>query len=163
ESAKWFEQAFDRLATARPGVSVLIGSGPGEFAREGQRWGGHGVVTRHLACGLFDRGDKGGEVAGAIAQTFTPFQGRRDDDTSAKQHPWQSGAMLTQAAAPRVEQQVATTSSGNKSEPVASANSPTAAQPKPAESTNASKPTSRSEQKLDVPSNKAMPPSEPQA
>src|SRR5262245_25023943 len=57
ESAKWFEQAFDRLATARPGVSVLIGSGPGEFAREGQRWGGHGVFTRHLADVRFDGAD----------------------------------------------------------------------------------------------------------
>src|SRR5262245_42546822 len=57
DSAKSFEQAFDRLATARPGVSVLIGSGPGEFAREGQRWGGHGVFTRHLADVRFDGAD----------------------------------------------------------------------------------------------------------
>src|SRR6185369_14999019 len=53
-SATAFAKTFDQLAASRPGVSAIIASGPGEFSREGQRWDGRGVFTKHLTDVLVD-------------------------------------------------------------------------------------------------------------
>lgn len=99
-SAASFEQAFEQLAASRPGVSAILGSGPGEFAREGQRWGGRGVFTKHLADVLFDGADKTGNLASAAADLFDLLKGRVADDTGGKQHPWRSGGDLASLGQP---------------------------------------------------------------
>ena len=95
-SAKSFEQAFDQLAASRPGISAIIGSGPGEFSREGQRWGGHGAFTRHLADVLIDGAAPGGNVAATTDDLFELLKARLAEDTSNKQHPWRSAGALAQ-------------------------------------------------------------------
>src|SRR5262245_22952279 len=70
ESTRAFAQSFDQLAASRAGVSAIIGSAPGEFAREGQRWGGHGVFSKHLTDVLIDGADPNGNVAVTTAQLF---------------------------------------------------------------------------------------------
>ena len=62
EDTAGFTRAFNQLATSRAGASVMLASGPGEFSREGQRRGGHGVFTRHLIDALAARGDRNAEV-----------------------------------------------------------------------------------------------------
>jgi tetratricopeptide (TPR) repeat protein/uncharacterized caspase-like protein len=104
-SAALFEQGFDQLASSRPGVSAIIASGPGEFSREGERWGGRGVFTKHLADVLFDGADKNGNLALATGELFDLLKGRVADDTSGKQHPWRSGTAAAQRDVARVERQ----------------------------------------------------------
>ncbi len=102
-SAKSFEQAFDQLTASRPGLSAIIASGPGEFSREGQRWGGHGVFAKHLADVLFDGTARNGDLAIAAGELFELLKGRVAEDTSGKQHPWRSGNGLGQSEVSRVE------------------------------------------------------------
>ncbi|HEY7546949.1 MAG TPA: caspase family protein, partial [Blastocatellia bacterium] len=63
-AATSFAQSFDSLASARPGLSVLLASGPGEFSREGRAWGGHGVFTKQLLDALSGSADsnRDGEI-----------------------------------------------------------------------------------------------------
>lgn len=100
-SAKSFEQAFERLTGSRPGMSAIIGSGPGEFSREGQRWGGHGAFTRHLADVLIDGADTSGNVIATTDELFDLLKARLAEDTSNKQHPWRSGSALAQIGVAR--------------------------------------------------------------
>lgn len=104
-SSKSFEQAFDQLTAARPGLSAIIASGPGEFSREGQRWGGHGVFAKHLADVLFDGASRNGDLASAAEELFELLKGRVAEDTSGKQHPWRSGSGTGQAEVARLEPQ----------------------------------------------------------
>jgi tetratricopeptide (TPR) repeat protein/uncharacterized caspase-like protein len=93
ESSKAFEQSFDQLTASRPGIFTILGSGPGEFSREGQRWSGHGVFAKHLAEVLQDGADQNGDLAIAADQLFALLKGRVVDDTTGKQHPWRSGGV----------------------------------------------------------------------
>ncbi len=105
-SAKAFEQAFDQLTASRPGVSTIIASGPGEFSREGQRWGGHGAFTKHLADVLIDGADPSVNVATSTDELFELLKARLAEDTSNKQHPWRSGGALAQIGVARQRQTV---------------------------------------------------------
>lgn len=95
-SAMAFEQEFDQLTASRPGVSAIVASGPGEFSREGQRWGGHGAFTKHLADVLIDGADPSRSVAATTDELFELLKARLAEDTSNKQHPWRSSATLAQ-------------------------------------------------------------------
>lgn len=112
DAAALFEQAFDQLAASRPGVSAIIASGPGEFSREGQRWGGRGVFTKHLADVLFDGADRNGNLAVASGELFDLLRARVADDTSGKQHPWRSGSGLAHLGGARARQPVQTRANG---------------------------------------------------
>ena len=104
-SAKAFEQSFEQLTASRPGLSAIIASGPGEFSREGQRWGGHGVFAKHLADVLFDGADRNADLATAADELFHLLKGRVAEDTSGKQHPWRTGGGLAQPEIARVQPQ----------------------------------------------------------
>ncbi|HLG16685.1 MAG TPA: tetratricopeptide repeat protein [Blastocatellia bacterium] len=83
-AATVFVEAFDRLAASRAGVAAILASAGGEFSREGQRWGGHGVFTRHLLGELADNaGLTAGEMYDRVSQRVAV-------DTSNKQHPWRT-------------------------------------------------------------------------
>src|SRR5215813_13045265 len=93
ESSKAFELSFDQLTAAKPGIFTILGSGPGEFSREGQRWSGHGVFAKHLADVLQDGAEPNGDLAVAADKLFSLLRGRVADDTTGKQHPWRSGGV----------------------------------------------------------------------
>lgn len=111
-SSKSFERSFEQLASSRPGVSAILASGPGEFSREGQRWGGHGVFAKHLADVLFDGADRNGDVAATAGELFDLLKGRIAEDTAGKQHPWRSGGGPAQIEA-RVERPAASATAPN--------------------------------------------------
>src|ERR1041384_5360093 len=90
--SKSFAESFDQLATARQGISTIIASGPGEFSREGQRWGGHGVFAKHLVDVLLDGANRNGDLATAADELFELLKGRVADDTAGKQHPVRHGS-----------------------------------------------------------------------
>src|SRR6185295_7809726 len=104
-SSKSFVQAFEQLTAARRGLSAIIASGPGEFSREGQRWAGHGVFTKHLADVLSESHDRNGDGALTADELFEVLAARVSDDTSGKQHLWKTGAALDQLAIARIESQ----------------------------------------------------------
>src|SRR5207244_4245636 len=104
-SAKAFEQSFEQLTAARPGLSALIASGTGEFSREGQRWGGHGVFAKHLADVLLDGADRNSDLAIVADDLFHLLKGRVAEDTSGKQNPWRSGGRTARDEVARVERQ----------------------------------------------------------
>jgi tetratricopeptide (TPR) repeat protein len=86
--ASSFTKAFNELATSRSGASVMIASGPGEFSREGQRWGGHGVFTKHLIDALAS--DSNADGSTTADELVDYVKARVADDTSNKQNPWRS-------------------------------------------------------------------------
>ena len=129
-SAKFFEQAFEQLTASRPGISAIIASSPGEFSREGQRWGGHGAFTKHLVDVLIDGADPTGNVATTTDELFELLKARVAEDTSNKQHPWRSGGALAQIGVARSRQ----TASTVNNQPVPKAIAPkTIAESKPVE------------------------------
>ena len=102
-SSKSFQQAFDQLAATRSGLAAIIGSGTGEFSREGQRWGGHGVFAKHLTDVLMDGTSQSSDLASAAEQLFELLKGRVAEDTSGKQRPWKSGTAIAQGTLARGE------------------------------------------------------------
>ncbi|HXU36120.1 MAG TPA: caspase family protein [Blastocatellia bacterium] len=135
-SARFFEQAFEQLTVSRPGMSAIIGSGPGEFSREGQRWGGHGAFTKHLADVLIDGADTSGNVIATTDDLFDLLKARLAEDTSNKQHPWRSGISLAQIGVARERPPVSTTSDHQPSgtaapKPVAESKPPESKAPEP--------------------------------
>src|SRR6185436_2695204 len=104
-SSKSFVQAFEQLTAARRALSAIIASGPGEFSREGQRWAGHGVFTKHLADVLSESHDRNGDGTLTADELYEVLAARVSDDTSGKQHLWKSGAALDQIAIARIESQ----------------------------------------------------------
>ncbi|HVG21524.1 MAG TPA: caspase family protein [Blastocatellia bacterium] len=104
-TAAAFTQAFSQLATARAGASAIIASGPGEFSREGQRWGGHGVFTKHLIDALAGGADRDGNGLIAADELFDFISARVSEDTSNKQHPWRSESALAQIILTHLERQ----------------------------------------------------------
>lgn len=130
-SARSFEKAFEQLTVSRPGMSAIIGSGPGEFSREGQRWGGHGAFTKHLADVLIDGADSSGNVAASTDELFDLLRARLAEDTSNKQHPWRSGGALAQIGVARPRPPV---SAGSEQHPSGTASPKAVAESKPPES-----------------------------
>lgn len=106
-AAEQFVQAFNRLASIRDGLSAMLASGPGEFSREGRAWGGHGVFTKQLLDALSGSAD--GDRDGAITadEVFSFVSSRVSQETSNKQHPWQSDARLAQLVLSRAAVQSA--------------------------------------------------------
>lgn len=102
-SSQFYEQVFERLTASRPGVSAIIASGAGEFSREGQRWGGHGAFTKHLADALNEGVDRNGDGAITADELFDHLTARLAEDTSNKQHPWRSGTGLAQIALAHIQ------------------------------------------------------------
>ncbi|HZM87344.1 MAG TPA: caspase family protein [Blastocatellia bacterium] len=90
--SKAFEQALHQMTATRAGLSAIIASGPGEFSREGQRWGGHGVFAKHLTDVLLDGAGRTTDLALAAEDLFELLKGRVSEDTSGKQRPWRSGS-----------------------------------------------------------------------
>lgn len=98
--ASAFLQAFDQLAAARAGLSVIAASSAGEFSREGQRWNGQGVFAKHLAAALMtgqyiDRNNDGLLTADELVDVLSPLVA---EDTANKQHVWHSNTALAQIA-----------------------------------------------------------------
>jgi tetratricopeptide (TPR) repeat protein/uncharacterized caspase-like protein len=91
-----FTQAFNQLSSLRRGANAIIASGPGEFSREGQRWGGRGAFAKHLIDGLSGMADRNGDGRIASDELYEFVSARVSEDTSNKQHPWQSNPTLAQ-------------------------------------------------------------------
>lgn len=161
DSSRSFAQAFDQLTAARPGLAAIIANGPGEFSREGQRWGGHGVFAKHLTDVLFDGASPTGDLAVATENLFELLKGRVADDTSGKQRPWRSGKPFAQGELARAH--------GQNPPAIAPELTPTAtppasdASPKPAIVNQRSEAPSQPEQKKDLPVNAPTTPSRPPA
>jgi tetratricopeptide (TPR) repeat protein/uncharacterized caspase-like protein len=148
-SSRAFEQAFDQLTATRPGLSAIIASGPGEFSREGQRWGGYGVFAKHLADVLFDGASRTGDLAATTDELYHLLKGRVAEDTSGKQNPWRSGSALAQTAVPRERaESVPATPSRNETTLTTPPNVITP--PKTAEGSKTSDTRTRADQKNDV-------------
>jgi tetratricopeptide (TPR) repeat protein/uncharacterized caspase-like protein len=96
-----FTKAFNELATSRAGASVMLASGPGEFSREGQRWGGHGVFTKHLVDALASDRNADGSITADELVDYVRV--RVAEDTSNKQHPWPSETPLADIIVARSE------------------------------------------------------------
>jgi tetratricopeptide (TPR) repeat protein len=97
-AATAFLRAFDQLAAARAGLSVIAASSANEFSREGQRWNGQGVFAKHLAAALatgpyIDRNNDGRLTADELFDVLAPLVA---EDTSNKQHVWHSNTPLAQ-------------------------------------------------------------------
>ena len=90
-----FFHSLEDLAFAKPSVTVLMASSPGQFSWEGQRWGGQGVFTKFLAEAISsaDR-DNDGIMSGD--EIFDFVREKLAQETSNKQLPWRSGASLAQ-------------------------------------------------------------------
>ncbi|PYP84587.1 MAG: hypothetical protein DMF61_19510 [Blastocatellia bacterium AA13] len=88
-----FFHSLEDLAFAKPSVTVLMASSPGQFSWEGQRWGGQGAFTKLLAEAISsaDR-DNDGIVSGD--EIFDFVREKLAQETSNKQLPWRSGASL---------------------------------------------------------------------
>jgi len=85
-----FFESINRLAATRPGISAFLANGPGEFSREGQRWGGRGVFTKHLLDGLSGSADRDGDNRVTASEAFEYTSSRVFEDTSSKQKPWRT-------------------------------------------------------------------------
>jgi tetratricopeptide (TPR) repeat protein len=99
-AATAFLQAFDQLAASRAGLSVIAASSANEFSREGQRWNGQGVFSKHLAAALatgqfIDRNNDGTLTADELFDVLAPLVA---EDTANKQHVWHSNTPLAQIA-----------------------------------------------------------------
>jgi tetratricopeptide (TPR) repeat protein len=97
-----FVKSFTSLAGSRKGLTALLASSPGEFSREGQRWGGLGVFTKLLTEGLAGGADRNHDGQVTDEELFDYLATRVSQETSNKQHPWRtepSGAPLIIAGA----------------------------------------------------------------
>jgi tetratricopeptide (TPR) repeat protein len=122
-SAKSFERTIDQLTASRPGLSAMVASGPGEYSREGQRWGGHGAFTRHFVDSLIEGVDRNGDGTITAGEIFDSVTARLAQDTSNKQHPWRSGSALAQISIAPIERPSAPSATAVRSEPLAKSTS----------------------------------------
>src|SRR5712692_1004676 len=151
-SAKSFEHALDQLTASRPGLSAIVASGPGEFSREGQRWGGHGAFTKHFVDALIDGVDRNGDGTITADELFDSLTTRLAEDTSNKQHPWRCGSALAQISIARVERQSVPSITEARSEPLAKTTSTTViAQTKAGEAKKPNEPHDEAGQKTAPP------------
>ncbi|HXG92980.1 MAG TPA: caspase family protein [Blastocatellia bacterium] len=106
-AAQVFVESFNEMSAQRAGLSVILASGPGEFSREGQRWGGHGVFLKHLLDGMNQANDRNGDGSITAEELFDFVAARVSDDTSNKQHAWRTAGLLAQIALSKSERRVA--------------------------------------------------------
>jgi len=88
QAAASFTRAFSDLAAARNGSVAILANSPGEYSREGQRWGGHGAFTRHLVDLAYSGVCKNAE------DWFNRISPLLSQDSSGRQHVWKSGGPL---------------------------------------------------------------------
>ncbi len=96
--ASAFTESFGKLAASRPGLTTLLASGPKEFSREGQRWGGYGVFTKFLVDALSGGADRNADGTITNDEVFNFLSSRMASDTANKQHPWRSDPHLAEMA-----------------------------------------------------------------
>ncbi|HWP44412.1 MAG TPA: caspase family protein, partial [Blastocatellia bacterium] len=94
-------ESLDRLAASRPGLTAILASGPGEFSREGQRWGGRGVFTKHLLDGLSGTADSDKNGIVTASEAFEYTSAKVSEDTSNKQRPWRTETAIAQVVLTR--------------------------------------------------------------
>lgn len=87
-----FISSFQHLASSRPGMSVIMASGPGEYSWEGRRWANLGAFTKYLVDGIGGAADKDGNGSVTDSELFAFLSEKLPKDTSNKQHPWRVGA-----------------------------------------------------------------------
>ncbi|HEX8091823.1 MAG TPA: caspase family protein [Blastocatellia bacterium] len=116
-TATAFTQVFSQITKSRAGASAIIASGPGEFSREGQRWGGLGVFTKHLIDALAGGADRNGNGLIAADELFDFLSARVSEDTSNKQHPWLCESALSQIILSHVGRAPEISAAAGKSEP----------------------------------------------
>ena len=85
----------------------MIASGPGEFSREGQRWEGHGVFSKHLIEAFSSSSDRNADGLITADELFDFVKARVAEDTSAKQHPWLGETALADLVVARIERSTA--------------------------------------------------------
>ncbi len=100
DASRNFAQAFSLLASSREGASVILANGPGEFSREGQRWGGYGVFTKHIAEAIGGAGDSNGDGSLSALELFNYANSHVAADTANRQTPWSDSGVLAQIAVP---------------------------------------------------------------
>jgi tetratricopeptide (TPR) repeat protein len=100
DASRSFAHAFSQLATSREGASVILANGPGEFSREGQRWGGYGVFTKHIAEAIGGEGDGNDDGILTALELFNYASSRVAGDTTNRQKPWSDAGLLSQIAVP---------------------------------------------------------------
>ena len=118
-AASGFLQAFDQLAAARAGLSVIAANSANEFSREGQRWNGQGVFSKHLAAALatgqfIDRNHDGTLTADELFDVLAALVA---EDTANKQHVWHSNTPLAQIAIASIPRNANTTAIATKEVP----------------------------------------------
>jgi tetratricopeptide (TPR) repeat protein/uncharacterized caspase-like protein len=97
-AAQSLTSAFDRLASSRPGLSAILANGPGQFSREGQRWGGYGVFSKLLADGVSGKADRDSNGSMSAEELFEFLSARVPQETSNRQNPWRTRSQPTQLA-----------------------------------------------------------------
>jgi tetratricopeptide (TPR) repeat protein len=97
-----FVKALEELATSRAGLLAILANGPGEFSREGQRWGGYGVFTKFLTEAISGSGDLDGNGLVTAREAFNYLSEKVSQETSNQQHPWRSAGPAEQITLARV-------------------------------------------------------------
>ena len=97
-----FAGAFNQLVSARPGIAAILGSGPGEFAREGRAWGGQGIFTKSLIEAILGSADSNNDAIISATEVFDHVSARVATETSDKQHPWRAGVLAPELVLARI-------------------------------------------------------------
>ncbi len=85
-----------RLAASRQGVTAVLANGAGEFSREGNAWGGHGVFAKHLVDAFANAGDTNNDGLVTLDEAFHYLSSKVTSDTSNKQHPFMTESAISQ-------------------------------------------------------------------
>jgi tetratricopeptide (TPR) repeat protein/uncharacterized caspase-like protein len=99
-ASSMFARALEQVARSRAGVTAMLASGPGEFSREGQRWGGNGVFTKNAAEALAGAADQDANGLLTGEEFFTFIARQVAADTSNKQNPWRTESRLADIVLP---------------------------------------------------------------
>jgi tetratricopeptide (TPR) repeat protein/uncharacterized caspase-like protein len=95
-----FIYAFGQMMTLRNGASVILANSAGEFSREGQRWGGYGVFTKHIAEAIGGAGDSDDNGSLSGVELYNYVFSRVAADTANRQRLWSSAGEIGQIAIP---------------------------------------------------------------
>lgn len=88
--ANVFARSLNQIAQSKPGASAILANSPGEFSREGQRWGGYGVFTKFLSEALAGSADSNGDGAITTGEIFDFVSAKVSEDTVNRQRPWKT-------------------------------------------------------------------------